>query len=122
MLLTALGVYSGSNPIFIALFFVSCGLQTLVYASLITYIEGRQKTELILAVLTALFIFAGNAARGAASWLLTLGVPPLHILIEFYSKEDAHTHTHTHIHSHTHTHTHTHTITHTHIHPHAHKI
>jgi hypothetical protein len=50
MLLMAGGVLSGSNTIAIAMLFISCGAQTLVYAALVTYIEGRQKTELLLSV------------------------------------------------------------------------
>ena len=53
--------------------FISSGLYGACYGA---YLEGRRSTETLLAIVSGFLIYAGNLARGCASWVLSLGVPP----------------------------------------------
>ena len=79
MLLTGVGIWSFvSNPLYqVISYFLSCFFQAWVYGGLLTYLEGRNNTETLLAVQTAAYIFAGNLARGCASLMVTRVSPEL---------------------------------------------
>ena len=57
--------------------FVSCFFSSWIFGGFLTYLEGRQNTETLLAVLAAFYICAGNLSRGTAKFVVTLGVPGL---------------------------------------------
>jgi hypothetical protein len=46
------------------------------YGAIITYLEGRQATEVMLAVGTAGYVCAGTFSRGLGSLVLDMGCPP----------------------------------------------
>lgn len=56
--------------------FISCFPQSWVYCGVVTYLEGRRCTEMLFAALTFCFIFGGSASRGAATAVLSAGMPP----------------------------------------------
>ena len=56
--------------------FFSCFFSSWIYGALITYLEGRTETEVLLALMNFFYIYAGNLSRGTGSLLLTNGVRP----------------------------------------------
>ena len=79
MLCESLGmlVFSSTPPLQVLCVGVSAALTSWLWPGFLTYIEGRQNTELLFAVLSASYVSAGNASRGTANWVLAWGVPPL---------------------------------------------
>lgn len=78
MLTQGVGVYafSATPALQVLAVFVSCFFSSWIYGGLITYIEGRRSTEVLLAVMAGFFIYAGNVSRGTASLVLNMGVEP----------------------------------------------
>eukprot|EP00656_Telonema_subtile_P009546 TRINITY_DN14497_c0_g1_i1.p1 TRINITY_DN14497_c0_g1~~TRINITY_DN14497_c0_g1_i1.p1 ORF type:complete len:472 (+),score=112.89 TRINITY_DN14497_c0_g1_i1:112-1527(+) len=79
MLTMGVGVYAFQDipGLQVAAVFVSSFFSSWIYGGLVTYIEGRESTELLLAVLAGFFVYAGNLSRGTASVVLGWGVTPL---------------------------------------------
>lgn len=70
-------VFLESAPWVVALTkFLSSFLSSWLYGGIVTYLEGRMKTDALLAVTTFMYIYAGNLSRGAASVAIAAGVPP----------------------------------------------
>ena len=77
MLIEGLGLLATSHPwIQICAVFVSSFLSSWLYGMELTYLEGRRATEKLLAVIQLGLVYAGNASRGSASVMLSLGCPP----------------------------------------------
>eukprot|EP00854_Cymbomonas_tetramitiformis_P005204 gene5204-6329_t len=70
-------VFQSSPPLQAVSVFISSFFSSWIFGGLITYIEGRQKTETLLAVLSSFYVYAGNLSRGTASLVLKMGTPPL---------------------------------------------
>jgi hypothetical protein len=64
---TVLGLFLGTFP------------TSWVYGGLVSYFEGRAATDLILAISSIGWIFAGSASRGRALWVLSMGVPGIYM-------------------------------------------
>lgn len=76
MLIVTLGIalFFERAGLQVACLFISCFFQTWVYGALMTFAEGRQRTETLLALTMAMYIYAGSLARGTASLVLRWGV------------------------------------------------
>ena len=79
MLTECVGVWAFATipPLQVASVFASSFVNSWTYGAVLTYIEGREATETLLAIMGLFFIDAGGAARGAATVALNAGVPPL---------------------------------------------
>ena len=79
MLTECVGVWAFASipPLQVASVFASSFVNSWTYGAVLTYIEGREATETLLAIMGLFFIDAGGAARGAATMALNAGVPPL---------------------------------------------
>ncbi|KAL3932858.1 MAG: hypothetical protein SGPRY_000531 [Prymnesium sp.] len=77
MLIECVGIFifASSPALQVVAVFVSSLLSSVIFGLLLTYLEGRRATESMLAVMTGMFIYAGNLSRGTASALLDIGVP-----------------------------------------------
>lgn len=54
--------------------FLGCFPSSMLYGGLVSYVEGRRSTELIIAVVHFSMVFSGSASRGTATAVLSLGV------------------------------------------------
>ena len=70
-------VFVSVPPMQVVCVFLSATFSTWIFGAMVTYLEGRRTTEIILAVLSATLIYAGNLSRGAASLLLQTALEPL---------------------------------------------
>ena len=69
--------FAAMPPLQVLAVFLSSFVNSWTYGAVLTYIEGREATETLLAIMGLFFIDAGGAARGAATMALNAGVPPL---------------------------------------------
>ena len=79
MLLEGVGIwaFAAHPPLQVVCVFLSSFLSSGLYGACYgAYLEGRRSTETLLAIVSGFLIYAGNLARGCASWVLSLGVPP----------------------------------------------
>ena len=60
----------------VLLFFGSSFLSSFLYGGIVTYLEGRRSTEILLASISASLVFAGTLSRALAAQVLHLGLPP----------------------------------------------
>eukprot|EP00913_Durusdinium_trenchii_P009880 g9273.t1 len=56
--------------------FGSSFVSSFLYGGIVTYLEGRRSTEILLASISASLVFAGTVSRACAAELLHWGVPP----------------------------------------------
>ncbi|CAJ1421361.1 unnamed protein product, partial [Effrenium voratum] len=56
--------------------FVSSFLSSFLYGGIVTYLEGRRSTEILLAFVAGALVFAGTLSRAMATWLLAAGCGP----------------------------------------------
>ncbi|KAL1530866.1 hypothetical protein AB1Y20_001760 [Prymnesium parvum] len=69
-------LFAAQPPLQVVAVFLSSFLSSLLFGLIVTYLEGRQATERMLAVMSGMLIYAGNLSRGAASAVLRCGVAP----------------------------------------------
>jgi hypothetical protein len=70
------GIYFFDTPYMQVLcVFISSFISSTLFGMHLTYLEGRAKTEALMAVTTFFYIWAGNLARGAGRAALEVGVP-----------------------------------------------
>lgn len=76
MLIECVGIAVLDQPIAqVGCVFASSFLSSWIFGGLVTYLEGRQTTEGLLAIVTFSYIWAGNLSRGAGAIALEWGVP-----------------------------------------------
>lgn len=75
MILTGLAGLLPSHFLQISAFFWSCFVSSFLYGGIVTYLEGRRSTEILLASISASLVFAGTVSRASADVLLRMGCP-----------------------------------------------
>lgn len=75
MILTGLAGLLPSHFLQIAALFGSSFVSSFLYGGIVTYLEGRRSTEILLASISASLVFAGTLSRASAAELLRWGVP-----------------------------------------------
>jgi len=68
--------FEGTPSLQVACVFLSSLLSSCIYGALITYVEGRETTEVVLALITGLHVYAGTLSRAAAALVLRWGALP----------------------------------------------
>eukprot|EP00435_Cladocopium_sp_Y103_P023344 s762_g5.t1 len=75
MILTGLAGLLPSHFLQVSAFFWSCFVSSFLYGGIVTYLEGRRSTEILLASISASLVFAGTVSRASAAMLLRMGCP-----------------------------------------------
>lgn len=57
--------------------FLGCFPQSWIYGGMVTYLEGRRSTEMLMAVMTFFSVSGGSASRGFAEAVLNFGMNPV---------------------------------------------